>query len=148
VQDRPELCSPVRSPSIWGSSALRQFWILLLCSALPAVDFAELSVLSCLLATTPCACVDFTGLGCKLHHLLLACRAPELVFFISSSSGLWNCHRVDVLNCFLFVLCKSLQVKPGLILELPVQKLEDLWFNLLSHGDFSNAPARCSVKCL
>jgi hypothetical protein len=41
-----------------------------------------------------------------------------------------------------------LQVKPGLILELPVQKLYDLWFNLLSHGDFPNTSVRCSVKCL
>jgi hypothetical protein len=148
VQDRSELYSPVRSPSIWGSSVLHRFWILLLCSALPAVDFTGLSMLNCLLAMAPCACVDFTSLRCKMHHLLLACRAPELVFFVSSSSGLWNCHRVDVVNCFLFVLCKSFQVKPGLILELPVQKLYDLWFSLLSHGDFPNTSVRCSVKCL
>jgi hypothetical protein len=47
----------------------------------------------------------------------LAARLPAL-FFVSSSSGLCNCHRVNAVNCF-SVLCKSLQVKPGLILELP-----------------------------
>jgi hypothetical protein len=33
-------------------------------------------------------------------------------------------------------------------LELPDKNLEGLAFNLLSRGDFPNAPTRYSVKCL
>jgi hypothetical protein len=42
--------------------------------------------------------------------------------------------------------CESLQEGAGIALELPDQKLEDLWFKLLSHGSFLNTSIRCSVK--
>jgi hypothetical protein len=37
---------------------------------------------------------------------------------------------------------------PGLTLESLDQRLKDSWFESFSHGDFLNAPTRCSVKCL
>jgi hypothetical protein len=41
-----------------------------------------------------------------------------------------------------------LQDEVGVVPELPDQKLKDLWFKSLFHGDFLNVPTRCSVKCL
>jgi hypothetical protein len=46
------------------------------------------------------------------------------------------------------LVCESLQVIPSMILESPINRLEDLRFKLFSNGCFPNAPTRCSVKCL
>jgi hypothetical protein len=46
------------------------------------------------------------------------------------------------------LVCESLQLIPGMILESPINKLEDLRFKLFLNGCFSNTPTRCSVKCL
>jgi hypothetical protein len=48
----------------------------------------------------------------------------------------------------LVVCVNHCREEAGINLESPDQKLEVSWFKLLSHGGFSNARTRCSVKYL
>jgi hypothetical protein len=54
--------------------------------------------------------------GCLCIGQILVCL-PRSRGKVTASSSLCNCNHVEAVICF-SVLCESLQVKPGLILEL------------------------------
>jgi hypothetical protein len=63
--------------------------------------------------------------------------SPRLHFFSSSVISIFACVRGLLQELF-----------PVIFLSHQIERLEDSWFKSLSHGEFLNAPTRCSVKCL
>jgi hypothetical protein len=114
-------------------------------------------------------CLIFTGSSkCGLSSKSLVC----VIYFLSSSrwfhrpcaTRLFSSSSVVAPACVQslpltisnLILVRSRvrvyellqELVPIFVLSHRIKRLKDLWFKLLSRGNFLNTPTRCSVKCL